>query len=72
MGHEYAHPIGGPFEGHKEIAWCVSFSSGGRRVISGSTDEAVRTWNADTHEQIGEAYRDIIRTFRDLDRNTII
>ncbi len=55
MGHEYAHPIGGPFLVYSKDVHCVSFSSDGCRVVSGSCDNAVRIWNADTHEQMGEA-----------------
>ncbi len=34
---------------------CVSFSSDGRRVVSGSSDKTVQIWNAETQEQVGEA-----------------
>ncbi len=47
--------MGDPFEGHTDAVFCASFSSDGRRVVSGSLDKTVRIWNSETHEQNGEA-----------------
>lgn len=38
--------IGNPVKGHTNAVKCVEFSFGGCRIVSVSTDETTRVWNA--------------------------
>ena len=41
-------------QGHALAVWSVAVSSDGQRIVSGSTDQTVRIWNAQTGEPIGQ------------------
>jgi WD40 repeat protein len=45
--------IGSLLTGHENSVWSVSFSPDGRRIVSGSSDNTIRIWDASTMEQIG-------------------
>ena len=48
-----ARPIGAPLMGHTDIVYSVAFSPDGTRIVSGSGDNTLRIWNADTGQPIG-------------------
>jgi WD40 repeat protein len=39
------HVIAGPFKGHTDCIWSVSFSPDGNQIASGSHDNTVRVWD---------------------------
>ncbi len=49
--------IGGPFNGHSDWVWGVSFSSDGLRIVSSGRDKTIRLWSVQTHQQIGDPFR---------------
>ena len=36
--------------GHEDLVWTVTVSPDGRRIVSGSSDDTVRVWHAETFE----------------------
>jgi WD40 repeat protein len=46
---------GTALEGHSSWVSLVALSADGKRIVSGSYDNTVRIWNAETCEQIGIA-----------------
>jgi WD40 repeat protein len=52
-GKTYDWPaIIGVFEGHTDWVWSVAFSQDGRRIVSGSHDNTIRVWDAETGEVV--------------------
>ncbi|THU97559.1 WD40 repeat-like protein [Dendrothele bispora CBS 962.96] len=47
-------PMGDPFQGHMDSVMSVAFSPEGERIVSGSSDNAMRVWNARTGALEGE------------------
>ncbi|KAF8481389.1 hypothetical protein JB92DRAFT_3149242 [Gautieria morchelliformis] len=45
-----------PFEGRTDCARSVAFSHDGKRIVSGSRDNTIRVWNADTRELISAPF----------------
>jgi WD40 repeat protein/septum formation inhibitor MinC len=48
---------GRPLRGHEHIVSSVAFSPDGRRIVSGSRDQTLRLWDAQTGQPIGEPLR---------------
>ena len=46
--------LGAPLTGHTTSVLGVALSPDGHRIASGSADNTVRLWNADTGQQIGD------------------
>ncbi|CCA69054.2 hypothetical protein PIIN_02913, partial [Serendipita indica DSM 11827] len=58
QGLEEAYP-GFPdsLRGHSDSVWAVAFSPDGSRIVSGSSDQTIRLWDAKTGEPVGEPLR---------------
>ncbi|PVF94103.1 WD40 repeat-like protein [Serendipita vermifera] len=44
------------WHGHDGTVTCVSFSSDGHKIVSGSRDSTIRLWDTETHQPIGEPF----------------
>src|SRR5712671_3511287 len=42
------------FHGHSKVVSCVGFSPDGSRIVSGSSDNTIRLWDAETGDPIGK------------------
>ncbi|KIM28375.1 hypothetical protein M408DRAFT_23765, partial [Serendipita vermifera MAFF 305830] len=42
---ETGQAVGAPFQGHSDPVTSVAFSPDGKRIVSGSDDNTVQTWN---------------------------
>ncbi len=51
---ETCKQVGDPLVGHTDGVTSVSFSSDGKKIVSGSWDKTVRIWDAKTGKQIGK------------------
>lgn len=47
----------GTLHGHSNQVWAIAVSKDGSFIVSGSVDNTVRLWNANTHCPIGEPFR---------------
>ena len=45
--------VGSPLQGHTDSVSSVAFSPDGRHIVSGSRDETIRVWDAQTGGQVG-------------------
>jgi WD40 repeat protein len=45
--------VGGPLQGHTDWVYSVAFSPDGKHVVSGSRDNSIRIWDAETQEVVG-------------------
>ncbi|TFK35295.1 hypothetical protein BDQ12DRAFT_572061, partial [Crucibulum laeve] len=48
------HYLQGIIRGHENLVGSVAFSADGRRIVSGSDDQTIRLWDAETQQPIGE------------------
>jgi WD40 repeat protein len=46
------HPGLHTLTGHSNHVWCVAISRDGKRVVSGSSDNLVKIWNAETETEV--------------------
>ncbi|CCA77061.1 hypothetical protein PIIN_11046, partial [Serendipita indica DSM 11827] len=49
--------LGEPLRGHQGSVYAVGFSPDGSRIVSGSSDETIRLWDANTGQSLGEPLR---------------
>ena len=52
-----SNKIGQPFTGHTNTVRSVAFSPDGKHIVSGSWDNTICIWDAETGKQVGDAFQ---------------
>ena len=61
-----------PLRGHTESVWNAIFSPDGRRVVTASADQTLRTWNSTSGDLVAELYDPTSGTFSDTGSTTTL
>ena len=49
--------MGNPLQGHTDLVNSVAFSPDGRHIVSGSLDQTIQVWDAQTGGQVGNPFQ---------------